>query len=78
MEMKRTLRNRIGLAVAMTLGLVMGVACGQPDAEVQPAAVTAATTTMLDAEPADEASRDLQNEMRQRIAELKSGTSEGR
>ena len=81
MQYGRHTKKRIGVLAAPTLALVLAVGCGQGD-DPTPAAEVRGVTTVRESPTASsdqsEATRQMLNEMRQRIAEVKDGTTGNR
>ena len=77
MQLGRHTKKRIGVFAAPMLALVLAVGCG-PDDPAPKAAVRSETTVRQAPAPSsadDEATRQMLNEMRQRIAEIKDRTT---
>ena len=77
MQYERHTKKRIGIFATTTLALVLAVGCGQSDDPTEKAEVRGVTTVRespTSASSDDEATRQMLNEMRRRIAEVKDGT----
>ena len=81
MRLGRHINKLTGVVATTTLALVLAVGCGQSD-DPTPAAEVRGETTVRQSSDAsssdDEATRQMLNEMRRRIAEVKDGTTGSR
>ncbi len=81
MELGRHIKKLTGVVAATMLALVLAVGCGQSDDPGTKADVRGVTTVRespASASDQSEATRQMLNEMRQRIAEIKDGTTGNR
>jgi hypothetical protein len=80
-ELRRSSKKPTGVVAATILGIVLVAGCGQSDDPGPKAAVRGETTVRESpGSPSsdDEATRQMLNEMRRRIAEVKDGTAGSR